>query len=251
MADGIELKTRGELQAMRQSGLILARALEAAQGEIRPGATTRQVDAVAAQVISDAGAVSNFLGYHGFPAVICASPNDVIVHGIPGPYRLQEGDIISIDCGAIVDGWHGDAAFTAGVGTITPEARRLIEVAESALDAAIAELVAGHRLGDVGYAVESTAHAAGLGVVEGYTGHAIGQAMHEPPNVANQGTPGQGAKLRVGNVLAVEPMVVLGDIATDIGDDGWTVVTVDGSWSAHAEHTIAITSNGPEILTLP
>ncbi|MGI8756758.1 MAG: type I methionyl aminopeptidase [Acidimicrobiales bacterium] len=248
------MRSSDQIAVMRRAGRVVAEMHERIRAAVRPGVTTGELDRIGRQVLADRGATSNFLGYGhpGFPGVICASPNEVVVHGIPSEdVVLVDGDIVSIDCGAIVDGWHGDAAFTAGVGAITPEAQHLIEVAESALDAAIAQLVAGQRLGDIGHAVESTAHAAGLGVVEGYTGHAIGQAMHEPPNVANQGTPGQGAKLRVGNVLAVEPMVVLGDIATDVGDDGWTVVTVDGSWSAHAEHTIAITSNGPEILTLP
>ena len=239
---------------MRQAGRVVAEMHERIRAAIKPGVSTGELDRIGRQVLADRGAMSNFLGYGhpGFPGVICASPNEVVVHGIPSDdVVLAEGDIVAIDCGAIVEGWHGDAAFTAGVGEISPEAQHLIDVADEALHAAITQLVAGHRLGDVGHAVESTAHAAGLGVVEGYTGHAIGQAMHEPPNVANQGDPGSGAKLRVGNVLAVEPMVVLGDIATDVADDGWTVVTVDGSWSAHAEHTIAITPSGPEILTLP
>jgi methionyl aminopeptidase len=176
----------------------------------------------------------------------------MVVHGIPSDeIVLREGDIISIDCGAIVDGWHGDAAFTAPVGDVAPEILRLIEVTEASLMAAVAATVDGARLGDIGHAVESVARSGGLSVVEGYTGHAIGQAMHEAPNVPNQGDPGTGQRLRTGNVLAIEPMLVLGDADTDVLDDDWSVVTADGSWAAHAEHTVAITADGPQILTLP
>jgi methionyl aminopeptidase len=176
----------------------------------------------------------------------------MVVHGIPSDdVVLHEGDIISIDCGAIVDGWHGDAAFTAPVGEVDPEALRLIEVTEAALAAAIEATRDGNRIGDIGHAVETVAHRAGVGVVEGYTGHAIGRAMHEAPNVPNQGSPGTGPRLRVGNVLAIEPMLVLGTTETALLDDDWSVVTADGRWAAHAEHTVAITPNGPEVLTLP
>ena len=219
---------------------------------IRPGVSTLDLDLIGREVLTLRGAESNFLGYHGYPAVICASPNSMVVHGIPSAdVMLHEGDLISIDCGAVVDGWHGDAAFTAAVGEADPEVCALIEGAEAALDAAIAEMVAGNRLGDIGHAVESTAAERGLSVVEGYTGHAIGRAMHEAPNVPNQGTPGTGPKLKVGNVLAVEPMLVLGEADTDVLDDGWSVVTSSGDWAAHTEHTIAVTDDGPEVLTLP
>jgi methionyl aminopeptidase len=221
---------------------------------IRPGVTTGELDRIARSVLDRRGATSNFLGYGNppYPAVICASPNSMVVHGVPSDdVVLVEGDIISVDCGAVVDGWHGDAAFTAPVGEVDPDARRLIEVTEAALAAGIAAMVEGNRIGDIGHAIESVAERAGVGVVEGYTGHAIGQAMHEAPNIPNQGRPGTGPKLRAGNVLAIEPMLVLGATDTDLLDDDWSVVTSDGRWAAHAEHTIAITDDGPQILTLP
>ncbi len=186
-----------------------------------------------------------------YPAVICASPNDVIVHGIPDETVLEEGDIVSIDCGAIVDGWHGDAAFTAGVGSIDPDAQRLIDVAEASLSAAIDQLRAGHRLGDIGHAVQTVVEDAGFSVVREYSGHGIGTAMHEQPSVYNHGRAGTGPKLRTGMVLAIEPMVNAGGAETALLDDGWSVVTADGSRSAHVEHSIAITDDGPEVLTLP
>ncbi|MGK2855561.1 MAG: type I methionyl aminopeptidase, partial [Microbacteriaceae bacterium] len=233
-------------------GRVVAEMHERIRATIAPGVTTRALDRIGREVLDQRGASSNFLGYHGYPAVICASPNSMVVHGIPSDdVVLVDGDIVSVDCGAVVDGWHGDAAFTAPVGEVAPEHLRLIEVTESSLFAAIAVMVAGARLGDIGHAVWSTAEAAGLSVVEGYTGHAIGQAMHEPPNVPNTGQPGTGARLKVGNVLAVEPMLVLGTPDTDVLDDDWSVVSADGSWAAHAEHTIAITDAGAEILTLP
>ena len=244
------IRSRAEIEVMRAAGRVVAEMHERIRAAIRPGVTTGELDRIGREVLDRRGATSNFLGYHGYPAVICASPTSMVVHGIPSDdIVLVEGDIISIDCGAIVDGWHGDAAFTAGVGEISSEHRRLIDVTEASLAAGIAATVAGNRIGDIGHAVESVARQAGLGVVEGYTGHAIGLAMHEAPNVPNQGVPGTGAKLRVGNVLAIEPMLVLGDIATDVLDDDWSVVTADGSWSAHAEHTVAIGPDGPEILT--
>jgi len=237
---------------MRRAGRVVAEMHDCIRAAVRPGVSTGELDRIGREVLSRRHATSNFLGYHGYPAVICASPNSMVVHGIPSDdIVLVEGDLLSIDCGAIVDGWHGDAAFTVGVGEISPEAAHMIAVTEASLAAAIAVTHAGNRLGDIGHAVESVAAAEGLGVVEGYTGHAIGLAMHEAPNVPNQGTPGTGARLRVGNVLAIEPMIVMGDIATDVLDDEWSVVTSDGSWAAHAEHTVAITDDGPEILTVP
>jgi methionyl aminopeptidase len=209
------------------------------------------LDKIGREVIELRNARSNFLGYHGFPAVICTSPNDVIVHGIPGPYVLHEGDIISIDCGAIVEGWHGDAAFTAGVGTIDPAAARLIEVTERSLEAGIAAMQPGGRLSDIGAAVQRVAEEGGFSVVREYTGHGIGLAMHEEPDVPNWGRPGKGRKLGPGQTYAVEPMVCAGRPDTVLLDDDWTVVTADGSWAAHTEHTIAITDDGPEILTRP
>lgn len=248
------VRTSAQIAVMRRAGRVVAEMHEEIRAAIAPGVTTGALDRIAREVLDRRGATSNFLGYGSppYPAVICASRNDVVVHGVPSDdVVLAEGDIISIDCGAIVDGWHGDAAFTAPVGDADPDALRLIAVTEAALAAGIAAMVDGSRIGDIGHAVETVAHAAGLGVVEGYTGHAIGQAMHEAPNVPNQGTPGSGPRLRVGNVLAIEPMLVLGTTETDVLDDEWSVVTADRRWAAHAEHTIAITDHGPEVLTLP
>jgi methionyl aminopeptidase len=183
--------------------------------------------------------------------VICASPNEVVVHGIPDGRVLEEGDIVSIDCGAIVDGYHGDAAFTVGIGSIDADAQRLVDVTRAALDAGIAELVAGARLGDLGAAVQATVEAGGFSVVRDYVGHGIGTAMHEPPDVPNVGRRGSGKRVAAGDVFAVEPMVCAGGEDTMVLDDGWTVVTLDGSWAAHWEHTVAVTDDGPEILTLP
>jgi methionyl aminopeptidase len=194
---------------------------------------------------------SNFLGYHGFPAVACISPNEVVVHGIPDDRVLHEGDIVSIDCGAIIEGWHADAAITVPVGSTDEESRRLMEVTEASLRAAIEQCVDGRRLGDVGAAVEGVVKPAGFSVVREYVGHGIGTAMHEEPDVPNYGPAGKGMRLRAGMVLAIEPMVTVGRAATRTLADGWTVVTVDGSRAAHFEHSVAITERGPQILTLP
>lgn len=237
---------------MRRAGRVVAEMHERTRAALRPGTTTGELDRIAREVLADRGATSNFLGVGGtYPAVICASPDEVVVHGIPGDRVLEEGDIVSVDCGAVVDGWHGDAAYTAGVGEISADAQRLIEVTEASLDAAIARMVPGGHLGDVGHAVEAVVEAAGFHVVDGYTGHGIGRAMHEPPNVPNVGRPGRGPRLRAGNVLAIEPMVAVGTPDTATLVDGWTVVTLDGSWAAHAEHTVAVTDDGPEVLTRP
>ena len=244
-------RTPEEIAIMRRAGKVVAEMHTCIREAIRPGVTTLELDKIGREVIERRGARSNFLGYHGFPAVICASPNDMIVHGIPGPYRLEEGDIISIDCGAIIQGWHGDAAFTAPVGQVSEEAAKLIKVTEESLYAGIDQMVDGNRISDIGHAVQTVAEAAGFSVVREYVGHAIGTAMHEKPEVPNYGDPGKGPKLRVGNVYAVEPMVNVGGVGTRLLDDGWSVVTADGSLSCHWEHTIAITDEGPEILTLP
>lgn len=244
-------RTADEIRTMWRAGRVVAEMHERIRAAIRPGVTPHQLDAIGRVVLEQRGATSNFLGYHGFPAVICASPNDVVVHGIPGDTPLEEGDIISVDCGAIVDGYHGDAAFTAGVGDIGPEARTLVDVTRRALEAGIAQMVPGRRLGDLGHAVQSTVERAGFNVVREYVGHGIGTAMHEAPDVPNYGRPGKGQKLRAGDVLAVEPMTCAGGAETVVLADGWTVVTVDGSLSAHWEHTVAITDDGPEILTRP
>ncbi|MEY2419000.1 MAG: methionyl aminopeptidase [Actinomycetota bacterium] len=245
-------RTKDELAKMRKAGRVVAEMHEKTRAAIRPGVTTMELDRVARDVIEKRGARSNFLNYHGFPAVICTSPNDMIVHGIPSEtVVLQDGDIISIDCGAIIEGYHGDAAYTAPVGDITPEARKLIEVTEASLAAGIAQMLDGNRLTDISHAVQTVAEAGGYSVVREYVGHSIGTAMHEEPQVPNYGPPGKGPKLRSGMVFAIEPMVNMGRPETFLLEDGWSVVTADGSLSVHVEHTIAITDNGPEIFTVP
>ncbi|MEJ5253881.1 MAG: type I methionyl aminopeptidase [Acidimicrobiales bacterium] len=242
-----------EIAIMRRAGRVVAEMHARVREAIKPGVTTRRLDAIAREVLERRGARSNFLGYGHppFPAVICTSVNETVVHGIPGEQQLREGDIISIDCGAVVQGWHGDAAFTVGVGTISEEAQRLIDVTEQSLHAGIEQMVDGGRIGDIGHAVQTVLERAGFSVVRDYVGHAIGRAMHERPEVPNYGRRGTGPRLRVGNVFAVEPMASAGRPETLVLDDGWTVVTADGSLAAHWEHTIAITEHGPEILTLP
>jgi methionyl aminopeptidase len=247
----ITRKSRDQIALMRRAGRVVAEMHDECARAAKPGVTTLEIDLVARDVLERRGARSNFLGYHGFPAVICTSPNNVIVHGIPGDYLLEDGDILSIDCGAIIEGWHADAALTVPVGEVDEESHRLIEVTRRSLDAAIDQVVAGHRLGDVGAAVEEVAEAAGFTVVREYVGHGIGTAMHEEPQVPNYGPPGRGLKLKEGLVLAIEPMVNAGGAATRALSDGWTVVTADGRRSAHFEHTIAVTENGPEVLTVP
>ena len=236
---------------MRRAGRVVAEMHARTRDAARAGVTTAQLDRVARDVLARRGARSNFLGYHGFPAVICTSPNDMIVHGIPGPYRLKEGDILSIDCGAIIEGYHGDAAFTMAIGEVGPEAEKLIRVTEESLWAGIRRMEEGNRLHDIGSAVQTVAEGAGFSIVREYVGHAIGTAMHEEPQVPNYwpGTPGP--RLKAGMVFAIEPMVNVGGPATRLLGDGWSVVTADGSLSAHFEHTIAITDDGPEVLTLP
>ena len=237
---------------MRRAGKVVAEMHEECTRAAKAGATTADVDAVAREVLGRRGARSNFLNYHGFPAVVCTSPNDVIVHGIPSDdVVLEDGDILSIDCGAIIEGWHADAAVTVPIGEVDDESKRLIEVTRASLEAAIDHVVEGQRLGDIGAAVEGVARGAGFTVVREYVGHGIGTAMHEEPQVPNYGPPGRGLKLKEGLVLAIEPMVNAGGPETEVLSDGWAVVTRDGRRSAHFEHTIAVTDHGPEVLTLP
>jgi methionine aminopeptidase type I len=247
----IQIKTPGQLAIMREAGLVVAHTLQVVAAAVRPGVSTAELDALAEREIRAAGATPSFLGYHGYPATICTSVNDEIVHGIPSPARhLNEGDIISIDCGAIVRGWHGDAAVTVGVGTLSAEHAALLSVCEAALWQGLAQAQAGGRLGDISHAVEtSIAQAGPYGLVEEYTGHGIGTAMHMDPPVPNYGRAGRGPRLRAGMALAIEPMVMLGRPETVLQEDGWTVTTADGSWAAHFEHTVAITAEGPWVLT--
>jgi methionyl aminopeptidase len=244
-------KTAAQIALMRRAGAVVAEMHEACARASVPGATTADVDRAARDVLERRHARSNFLGYHGFPAVACVSPNEVIVHGIPGPRKLEAGDIVSIDCGAIVEGWHADAAITVPVGEVDAESQRLMDVTRAALESAIAATFAGNRLGDIGAAAEHEVASAGFGVVRDYVGHGIGTAMHEEPEVPNYGPAGRGLRLRAGIVLAIEPMVTAGRATTRMLDDGWTVVTADGSRAAHFEHTVAITEDGPVVLTVP
>ncbi|MGO9872343.1 MAG: type I methionyl aminopeptidase [Acidimicrobiia bacterium] len=243
-------KTPEQIAVMRKAGRVVAEMHEACALAAKPGATTADLDAAAREVLERRGARSNFLGYHGFPAVACISPNEVIVHGIPGGRVIDDGDIVSIDCGAIVEGWHADAAITVPVGSIDDESRRLVACTKAALDAAIALCAPGARLGDIGAAVEGVARGGGYSVVREYVGHGIGTAMHEDPEVPNYGAAGRGLRLREGMVLAIEPMLNVGRRTTRVLPDGWTVVTADGSRSAHFEHSVAVTEDGPEVLTV-
>jgi len=248
----ITRKNAEQIALMRRAGKVVAEMHEVCIRAAKVGATTLDVDAAAREVIERRGARSNFLGYHGFPAVVCTSPNDVIVHGIPSDdVVLGDGDILSIDCGAIIEGWHADAAVTVPIGEVDDESKQLIEVTRRSLEAAIDQVVEGHHLGDVGAAVEGIAERAGFSIVREYVGHGIGTAMHEDPQVPNYGPAGKGMKLKTGHVLAIEPMVNAGRAETEVLDDGWTVVTRDHHRSAHFEHTIAVTDHGPEVLTLP
>ncbi|MBO0802616.1 MAG: type I methionyl aminopeptidase [Nocardiopsaceae bacterium] len=247
----IQLKTPEEIDRMRVAGLVVARTLQVVREAVRPGISTRELDEVAAATIRSEGAVPSFLGYRGYPATICTSVNEVVVHGIPSEECvLKNGDIVAIDCGAIVDGWHGDAALTVGVGAIDPADQALLDHCREALWAGIAQATAGNRLTDISHAVESSVRESGdYGIIQEYTGHGIGTAMHMDPLVPNYGPAGRGPLLRVGMTLAIEPMITRGTRLNTELADGWTVVTADGSRSAHFEHTIAITPDGPRVLT--
>jgi methionyl aminopeptidase len=247
----IQIKSRDQLAVMREAGLVVGRTLQRLTEEVRPGITTADLDAIAEEAIRSAGATPSFKGYQGFPATICTSVNEEIVHGIPSPGKvLREGDVISIDCGAIVDGWHGDSAVTVPVGEITPELQRLLEVCEESMWRGIGAGLAEGRLTDIGHAVETYVRGQGdYGIVEEYVGHGIGTEMHMDPPVPNYGEAGHGPRLVPGMCLAVEPMINLGTAETVLLDDDWTVVTGDGARSAHFEHTFAVTEDGPWVLT--
>jgi methionyl aminopeptidase len=251
LPERIELKTPDQIALMREAGLVVARALAAMRAAAAPGVSTADLDAIARAVLREAGASSSFLGYHGYPAVICASVNDRVVHGIPSPReKLAAGDVISIDFGAIVEGWHGDSAITVPVGEVTPEVAALSAACERSMWDGLAAARSGARLSDISHAIETSIRGGGrYGIVAGYGGHGIGSEMHMAPHILNYGRPGKGPRLVSGMALAIEPMVTLGSRATRELDDGWTVVTVDGSWSAHWEHTVAILDDGPWVLT--
>ena len=246
---GVEIKTAAQVAKMREAGQVVARTLDLVRREARPGMTTSDLDALASRCISDGGARPSFLGYHGFPGVVCTSVNEQVVHGIPGPRVLADGDIVSVDCGAIIDGWHADAAVTFALGSVDPQVKQLIDVSEEALWQGIAAAELGGRVTDISAAVEKQVSAAGFGIVEDYVGHGIGSAMHQPPNVPNIGPPGHGPRLVAGLALAVEPMITLGSPETDVLADDWTVVTVDGLPAAHSEHTFTLTERGAWVLT--
>ena len=250
MARGVEYKTRPQMRVMARAGLVVADALDAARAAAVPGATTADVDAAAAKVISAAGATSNFLGYHGFPAVSCVSVNDEVVHGIPGPRVIQDGDIVSIDCGAIIEGWHGDSALSIIAGTPRgAQDTHLVEQTRLALWAGIAALTTAHRLDEVAGAIEDVADEASVHPLDGYMGHGIGTAMHQAPDVLNYRTRGKQPKIKPGMCLAIEPMFVIGTPESSVLDDEWTVVSADGSRAAHWEHSIAVHEDGIWVLT--
>lgn len=253
----VPFRTAGELDAMAAAGAVVGSALVAVRNAAQPGVSTLELDEVAETVIREAGAVPSFLGYHGFTGSICSSVNEVVVHGIPSAsVVLAEGDLVSIDCGAILDGWHGDSAWTFGVGELSAVDADLSDATRLSLEAGIAAMLPGNRLTDVSHAIEKGTHAAEklhgrpYGIVDGYGGHGIGREMHMDPFLANEGKPGKGPELVVGSVLAIEPMLTLGTYETEVLGDEWTVVTTDGSRAAHWEHTVAVTEDGPRILTL-
>ena len=247
----IQIKTPAQIARMYAAGQLVARTLAALAEAVRPGVTTAELDSIAEREIRSAGAVPSFLGYFGYPASICASINEQVVHGIPGDqHRLRAGDVISIDCGAVLDGWHGDAAISVGVGEIDPADQALLDACEASMWAGIAQAVPGRRLGDISNAVERSVRDSGdYGLIREYTGHGIGTEMHMEPAVRNYGPPRQGPRLLAGMALAIEPMITRGGREVAELEDGWTVVSVDGSRAAHFEHTVAVTADGPWVLT--
>ncbi len=246
----ILIKTPQEIEKMRRSGIALRAVHDALAPLVAPGATTMDLEKVAVGRIAELGGVAAFKGYHGFPAALCTSVNQEVVHGMPNSKRvLRDGDIVSIDCGVILEGFYSDAAVTYAVGSATPITRKLLDVTLASLEAAILECQVGGRLGDIGATVQEMCEAAGFGVVREFVGHGIGRAMHEDPQIPNIGTRGKGPRLKAGMVLAIEPMINAGGPEVKVLPDGWTAVTLDGSYSAHFEHTVALTKNGPFVLT--
>ena len=247
----IQVKSAEQIARMHAAGQVVARTLSVLREAVRPGVTTAELDVIAEREIRGAGAVPSFLGYFGYPASICTSVNQQVVHGIPAPGQvLRAGDVISIDCGAILDGWHGDSALSVGVGEIDPADQAMLDACEASMWAGIAQAVAGRRLSDISHAIEQSVRGSGdYGLIREYTGHGIGTEMHMDPVVRNYGPPGQGPRLRAGMALAIEPMITRGARHVAELDDGWTVVTTDGSRAAHFEHTVAVTAEGPWVLT--
>ena len=243
-------KSKRELEKMRAAGQLVGQVRNRLREMVEPGITTMELDRFAEKMIRDAGALPTFKGYNGFPYSICASVNEQIVHGFPSDYKLKEGDIFSIDCGVTLEGFVGDTATTIPVGKVSEDRLQLMQVTEECLDRAIKQCVPGNHLGDIGWAVQEHAEAHGYGIVRDYVGHGIGRRMHEDPQIPNYGRQGGGPKIKSGYVFAIEPMINLGSHHTKVLSDGWTVVTVDGQPSAHFEHTIAITDEGPEVLTM-
>lgn len=242
-------RSKSEIEKMRKAGSLVARVLQGLKNMVEPGLPTIELDRYAEKTIRGAGAIPTFLGYHGFPNSLCISINDQVVHGFPSSRRLEEGDVVSIDCGATLDGYVGDAAISVAVGKVSPEVLKLLKVTEDSLYKAIDQAKVGNRLYDISYAVQAHCEPFGYGIVREYCGHGIGTRMHEDPQVPNYGKPGTGPKIRVGWALAIEPMINLGTHDVRVLKDGWTVVTKDGLPSAHFEHTIAVSEEGPEILT--
>ncbi|MFZ9213256.1 MAG: type I methionyl aminopeptidase [Candidatus Nanopelagicales bacterium] len=249
----IQLKSKEEFAIMRKAGRVVALCLEEIKNQIKPGMSTKDLDKIAYSIMEKENAKPSFLGYHGYPAVICVSVNEEVVHGIPREDKIiQDGDLVSVDCGAIIDGWHGDAAVTIGVGNVKPEHKKLSEITEKALQVGINAAIAGKRIGDIGFAIEKfvkTFSDLKIGILEDYVGHGIGTQMHMPPSVPNYGKAGTGPEIKVGMALAIEPMLVLGSNKVHVLEDEWTVVSSYGNFASHWENTIAITENGPEILT--
>jgi len=247
----IQIKSAAEIEKMRVSGIALRKVHDAVKAAVKPGATTMDLENAAEAVVNELGAKAAFKGYHGYPAVLCTSVNHEVIHGIPSAKRvLKEGDIVSVDCGVVVDGYYSDAAVTHAVGRISAAAEKLLRVTEASLYAAIDKAVVGGRLFDISWAVQSMCEAEGYGIVKEFVGHGIGRNMHEDPQLPNFGNPGKGPRLKAGMVLAIEPMINIGTADVKVLEDGWTAITTDGSLSAHFEHTVAITKDGPRILTL-